>query len=111
MCALCGMLAGGVAGAAAPGAPLFKEPPDRIARDRARRIQLRLANQVLRYYRLRREPAAGGGCVLRGPTGRAQVLTSFAEVWSAAERLCGRKLDPTDTGLLAFVRAERARSA
>ena len=110
MCALCGMLAGGAAAAAAPGAPLFQEPQDRIAPDRARRIQLRLANQVLRYYRLRLEPAAGGGWVLRGPTGRAQVLLSFAEVWSAAERLSGRKLDPTDTGLLAFVRAERARA-
>jgi hypothetical protein len=110
MCALCGMLAGGAAAAAAPGAALFQEPQDRIARDRARRIQLRLANQVLRYYRLRLEPAAGGGWVLRGPTGRAQVLLSFAEVWSAAERLSGRKLDPTDTGLLAFVRAERARA-
>jgi hypothetical protein len=109
MCALCGMLAGSAA-RAAPGAPLFEEAQDRISRERVRRVQLRMANQVLHYHRLRLEPAPGGGFVLRGPTGRAQVLVSFAEVWSAAERLSGRSLDPTDAGLLAFMQAQRARS-
>jgi hypothetical protein len=111
MCGLCGMLAGSAASAARPGELLFADPEDRIARDRARRTQLQMANQVLRYHRLRLEAAAGGALVLRGPTGRAHLLTSFAEIWSAAERLAGRKLDPTDGGLLAFLQANRARSA
>jgi hypothetical protein len=110
MCGLCGILAGSAASAAMPGALLFREDGDRIARDRARRIQLQLANQVLAYHRLRLEAAAGGALVLRGPTGRGHWLTGFAEVWSAAERLSGRKLDPTDAGLLAFLKANRAAS-
>jgi hypothetical protein len=111
MCGLCGILAGSAPAAAAPGALLFVEPDDRIARDRARRAHVRIANRILQYYRLRLEAAGGGGLMLRGPTGRSHLLGSFAELWPAAERLAGRKLDPTDAGLLAFLGAGRASSA
>jgi hypothetical protein len=111
MCGLCGILAGSAASAVAPGALLFAEPQDRIARDRVRRLQLRVANRVLGFHRLRLDMAPGGGLVLKTPTGRIHLLGSFAELWPAAERLCGRKLDPTDAGLLAFLAADRAASA
>jgi hypothetical protein len=110
VCGLCGILAGSLASAATSGALLFREDGDRIARDRARRTQLQIANQVLGYHRLRLEAAAGAGLVMKSPTGRASWLTSFAEVWSAAERFSGRKLDPLDAGLLAFLKANRAAS-
>jgi hypothetical protein len=110
MCGLCAILAGSAASAATPGALLFQEDGNRIARDRARRNQLQIANQVLRYHRLRLEAVAGGALVLKGPTGRAHLLRGFAELWSVAERLSGRKVDPMDPGLLEFLKASRGAS-
>jgi hypothetical protein len=107
MCGLCGILAGSATSAAGPDAQLFQEAGDRIARDRARRKQLQIANHVLRDHRLRLEAAAGGGFVLKGPTGRTHFLRNVGELWSAAEQLCGRKLDPIDAGLIAFLHANR----
>jgi len=107
VCGLCGVLAGSARSAGAPNEALFEGNADRIARDRARRDRLRLANDILGYYRLRLDDAGGQGLILRSATGRAQIVRGFVDVWPAAERLCGRACDPLDPQLLAYLEKRR----
>jgi hypothetical protein len=38
---------------------------------------------------------------LTGPTGRAEIVPDFGQVWRVAEQMAGRPLDPLDPKLLA----------
>ncbi len=63
--------------------------------------RLRLLNRVLGHYRLTLTDFAGSGFVLRGPTGRSELVASVAALWPAVERLSGKACDPLDPCLLA----------
>ena len=100
MCGLCGMLVGaerGVGRDASLFAPGASTPQARQERHK----RLRLLNQVLRHYRLTLADFAGSGFVLRGPTGRSELVASVGDLWPAAERLAGKPCDPLDSALLA----------
>jgi hypothetical protein len=67
--------------------------------ERQRRIAL--ANRILQHYRLRLADFEGRSYVLRGATGRQEVVPHLALLWAAAERLAGRPCDPLDEALIA----------
>jgi hypothetical protein len=67
--------------------------------DRYRRI--RLVGEVLTHYRLDVADDWGStNYVIGNRKGKRQVVTSLAELWQAAERMAGRRLDPLDDALL-----------
>jgi hypothetical protein len=94
MCAACGVIGDGPdwidQGEGAGGA-------SRVA---LRHQRLRLVDLFLRTRRIRLEDA-GAAIVLRGPTGRSEVVANLAHVWAAVERLGLDPVDPLDDAFLA----------
>ena len=71
-------------------------------RDRAHRTSL--TNEVLRHYGLRVEDWSGSKYLVRDRKGRSELIQDLGALWSAAERLAGRTLDPLDSILQAALR-------
>lgn len=42
------------------------------------------------------DDGSGSGIALADRTGRTEIVESLADVWTTAERLCGRPIDPLD---------------
>ncbi|MDR8730885.1 hypothetical protein [Burkholderia pseudomultivorans] len=88
MCGMCGLLGGGNhwtnTGA----------PDDGATRRRRRQMQVALANRILRTFRLRLDDFHGQSFVLTAPTGAAELVADFTQVWKVAEQMLGRPLDP-----------------
>jgi hypothetical protein len=104
MCGLCGVLGAEdhwSEAAARPrsftGAPGGTPPTRRQQRQR----RIALANRVLQHYRLRLADFEGRSYLLRGATGRQEVVPHLVHLWAAAERLAGRPCDPLDEALIA----------
>ena len=70
---------------------------------RARLFRVELLNRVLGHFGLSLGDWSGRVYVLRDRTGRAVVVDNLGAVWSEAERLLGRPLDPLDPTLVAAV--------
>ena len=67
---------------------------------RARAFRVALLNRVLAYYGLELSDWAGSVYTLRDRKGRSAVVTDLGSLWSEAEQLAGRPLDPLDPVLL-----------
>jgi hypothetical protein len=102
MCALCGVLRGKghwSDSASAPAAFAGRtEPQTRI---RERQARTRLLNAVLKPHGVVVKDWSGNSYLLTSLTGRTAIVDTIADVWSAAERLCGRTVDPLDEAYLA----------
>ena len=88
MCALCGVL-------------LNEHWAEQDGGRRGRVFRVALLNRVLGHYGLRLDDWSGRVWVLRDAKGRAVVVANLGAVWSEAEKLAGRPLDPLDPALLA----------
>ena len=96
MCALCGAF-GGEEHWSTGG-----EPSASGQTRRAKRLaRLRAANQVLGVFAMRLDDWQGSALVLSGATGRREIVDTLPQVWDAAGRMVGRKIDPLDPALLA----------
>jgi hypothetical protein len=93
-------------GVAGPGEPAAAAVP--WLRRQARRRRVELGNRVLRHYGLSLADWQGTSFVLRGRTGRAEMVAGLGDLWPKAERLCARTLDPLDGALLDALDAARA---
>lgn len=71
----------------------------RRLRDRAARVKL--VGLVLRGHGLTLQDWEGSSYILRDPKGNATVLYHLPDVWTAAERMIGRPIDPLDPAFLA----------
>ncbi len=60
-----------------------------------------LLNRVLGHFGLSLQDWAGTVYVLRDCKGSSAVVADISAVWSEAERLLGRPLDPLDASLVA----------
>ena len=88
MCVLCGVL-------------LNDHWAEQDGGRRARMLRVALLDRVLGHFGLSLTDWAGGLYVLRDRKGTSAVVRDLGSVWSEAERLLGRKLDPLDAGLVA----------
>ena len=70
-----------------------------------RRIQL--LNDVLSFYHLRVADWQGN-MLVTGATGGAELASSFAKLWTRAERLSKRSIDPLDPELLSQLEVAQA---
>lgn len=85
---------------AAPEVFASGNPTRRGERQRVTKV----LNQVLAHYGLKLADWGATQYVLSGPTGRTELVGNLAQVWPAAERLCGRGCDPLDKDLLSTLR-------
>jgi hypothetical protein len=87
MCALCGVL-------------LEEHWAEREGGRRGRTLRVALVNRVLDHFGLRLDDWSGRVYVLRDRKGRSAVVGNLGALWTEAERLAGRPLDPLDAELL-----------
>jgi len=88
MCVLCGVL-------------LSEHWAEQEGGRRGRVFRVRLLNRVLAFYGLRLDDWSGRVWTLRDAKGRTVVVADLGSLWSEAERLAGRPLDPLDPDLVA----------
>jgi len=91
MCALCGVL-------------LTSHWAERESGRRERVFRVRLLNRVLAHFGLELGDWSGRVYVLRDRKGKAVVVGDLGALWTAAEALAGRPLDPLDPELVAALR-------
>jgi hypothetical protein len=91
MCALCGVL-------------LTSHWAERDSGRRERVFRVRLLNRVLSHFGLELGDWGGSVYVLRDRKGRTAVVNDLGSLWTAAETLAGRPLDPLDPTLVAALR-------
>jgi hypothetical protein len=89
---------------ARPG--VYTRNTDPVSRRRERMERVRVANRVLKYYRLSLADWQGGTCVLSTATGKTELVDDLTHLWIAAERLLGRPCDPLDENLIASLENE-----
>lgn len=87
MCALCGVI-------------LNQHWAEQDGGRRARAFRVALLDRVLGHFGLSLHDWAGGVYVLRDRKGASAVVQDIGAVWSEAERLLGRPLDPLDAALV-----------
>ncbi|HET9213686.1 MAG TPA: hypothetical protein VFN93_02955 [Gaiellaceae bacterium] len=91
MCALCGVL-------------LTSHWAERESGRRERVFRVRLLNRVLSHFGLELGDWSGRVYVLRDQKGKTAVVADLGGLWTAAEALAGRPLDPLDPALVAALR-------
>jgi hypothetical protein len=91
MCALCGVL-------------LTSHWAERDSGRRERVFRVRLLNRVLFHFGLELWDWGGRVYVLRDRKGKTAVVDDLGSLWTAAERLAGRPLDPLDPVLVGALR-------
>jgi len=97
MCGLCGLLGteGDWSDSIGSTLPVRQQRLLRIAQ----------ANRILSFFGLRLEEFQGASYVLASPTGRREMVSDIGQLWRIAETLAGRRIDPLDSELLAWVAA------
>jgi hypothetical protein len=91
MCALCGVL-------------LTSHWAERDSGRRERVFRVQLLNRVLAHFGLELGDWSGRVYVLRNRKGRSVIVEDLGSLWTAAEELVGRPLDPLDPALVAALR-------
>ena len=93
MCLLCGAL-------------LTEHWADGRDARRGRMLRTRIVRRVLAGWGLALSDWGGTAYVLHDGKGRAEVVHDLAALWTEAERLAGRPLDPLDPALVAGLRGD-----
>lgn len=92
MCALCGVL-------------LTSHWAERDSGRRERVFRVRLLNRVLDHFGLELGDWSGRVYILRDRKGKSAVVDDLGSLWTAAEQLAGRPLDPLDPAFVAALRS------
>ena len=102
MCALCGVLGGKGHWSDSASAPaVFAGRTEPQTRLRERQGRTRLLNTVLKHHGVVVKDWSGNSYLLTSLTGRTAIVDNVGDLWGAAERLCGRPIDPLDETYLA----------
>jgi hypothetical protein len=102
MCGLCGVLGSEqhwADGTVADGAGLAVDTVPWLRRQ-ARQRRVALANAIVGTYGVRISDWQGALFVLAGPTGRTEMANSLGDLWTKAELVAGKSIDPLDPRLL-----------
>ena len=100
MCGACGVLSGGPDWIDRVDNPDGIGHGDGLTRGAERQRRVDLVNLLLRSRRSQ-VVDLGTLMVLRGSTGRSEIVDSLKHVWTTVERVEGEPVDPLDPGLLA----------
>jgi hypothetical protein len=108
MCALCGVLGGKGHWSDSASAPaVFAGRTEPQTRLRERQARTRLLNTALKHHGVTVKDWSGNAYLLTSPTGRTAIVDTVGDLWGAAERLCGRTVDPLDETYLATLAGRR----
>jgi hypothetical protein len=66
------------------------------------------ANRVLKHYGTTLADWQGSAFILSTATGKTEIVDNLAHLWTAAERLLGRRCDPLDEELIAKMEGDFA---
>ena len=108
MCALCGVLGGAehwTDAASRPG--VFTRNSDSLERRRERARRVSVANRILTHYGMQLADWQGSAFMLSTLTGKTEMVENLAHLWTAAEKLSGRRCDPLDPALIGHIEAAR----
>ena len=101
MCGLCGILGSDSHWSDSASNPaLAKARQGLLTRRQERLRRAALASRVLSHYGLSLRDWQGSSYVLRGRTGRAEVVDHLGSLWPLAEAMAKRPCDPLDLALL-----------
>ncbi len=99
MCGACGILSGGREWVDRIGDPVGSGCAGDLTRIAERQRRIGLANMLLRASGIR-IIELNGSLMLRGPTGRHEIVDSLMHVWSAADRLTDQRIDVLDMNFM-----------
>jgi hypothetical protein len=91
MCTLCGLLGGSQHWSEASGS--------NVPARQQRLKKTAYANRLLARYRLSLDDFHGQSYILRGPTGRTEMINDFSDLWRVVELMLGYPLDPLSPDL------------
>ena len=100
MCGACGVLGGGPDWVDRVGNPEGVSHGPNLTRTAERQRRIALANLLLHEIKLHLTEI-NGTLVVRGPTGRQEIIDSLSHVWMAADRSATQRLDVLDPDLVA----------
>lgn len=100
MCGLCGALGSSQYWTDAAGRPEFEAAGQKVVRRNERARRVALVNAVLRTSQVSVQDWGGNSFVLQNELGKRRNVYNLAGVWSAADELAGRPVDPLDEQLL-----------
>jgi len=80
--------------------------PDGPGARRHRVLRTRLVRRVLAGFGVTLSDWGGTAYVLHDGKGRAEVVHDLTTLWTEAEKLAGRPLDPLDPALVAALRRD-----
>jgi hypothetical protein len=102
MCGLCGILGAEAHWADSSGL----EEPDEFAAVRRKERQARVLylNRLLRLFGCTVSDWQGSAYLLNTFTGKTEIVDNLTALWSAVERLSGRRPDPLAANLLDHLR-------
>jgi hypothetical protein len=108
MCGACGVIGGGPDWIDRAGNPRGVSHPAGLTRTAERQRRIALVNLMLEPRKLRLSDL-GSNLIVRGPTGRSEIVDSLMHVWAAADRLSPSAFDPLDEGFIEYLqRSEEA---
>src|SRR3954471_16088512 len=106
MCSLCGVLGGNAHWADAVAREgVYTRANDAIARRRERANRMLIANRILAHWRMKLSDWQGRSFLLSTGTGRTVLVEDLGHLWSAAEKLSGRPIDPLAPEVIAAFEA------
>ncbi len=68
-----------------------------------RYLRIAQANRILSFFRLKLEDFQSVSYVLSNSTGRCEMVSDLGQLWSTAETLAGRQIDPLAPELLTWL--------
>jgi hypothetical protein len=107
MCGACGILSGGREWVDRIDDPAASGRDGGLTRIAERQRRITLANMLLRGSGIR-IIEINGSLMLRGPTGRHEIVDSLMHVWRAADRLTDRRIDVLDMNFMRSIGNARA---
>lgn len=67
---------------------------------RLRYERIKIINRWISPFNLKLVDVQGGAYLLCSPTGKQALVSNVTELWLQAELLCGKEIDPLDSGYL-----------
>ncbi|OLN23566.1 hypothetical protein BTO30_03840 [Domibacillus antri] len=80
------------------------------SRIRERHLRIRQSNKILAVYGLKLSDWTGSKYILADKKGRSEIVQDLGALWTVAEKLLGKPIDPLDPYLIKVLRPEQAGS-
>ena len=94
MCGLCGLWGNVSHWSSSSSRAVSGGPPAGVIPLRERMLQVQVVHRASSMIGVQVEDWAGSSWMVRNSFGGTEIVSSLPEIWRAAEKLSGRRLDP-----------------